>query len=82
MKRRYARGRTKKKVLYELELATLEMLRLIMDKEMILSRIKERSKIASANPFLATMYKNMSFNAWEHQYRNYSILLTFNSLKL
>lgn len=65
MKRRYANGRTKKKVLFELELATLDMLKVIMEKEMILSRIKERTKFAAANPFLATMYKSMSFNAWE-----------------
>ena len=57
--------RTKKKVLFELELQTLDKLKMIMEKDMIVSRIKERSKAASVNPFLAMMYKNMSFNVWE-----------------
>jgi hypothetical protein len=64
MKRRYANGRTKKKVLYELELDTLEKLEKIMKEQMILSRAKERKDAIAVNPFLAMMYKNMSFNVW------------------
>lgn len=42
MKRRYACGRTKKKVLYELELDTLEKLEKIMTIQIFASRKKER----------------------------------------
>jgi hypothetical protein len=42
MKRRYAYGRTKKKVLYELELDTLEKLEKIMTAQIYASRKKER----------------------------------------
>ena len=64
MKRRYAYGRTKKKVLYELELDTLEKLEKIMTKQIFLSRKKERQKAVAVNPFMSMMYKNMSFNVW------------------
>lgn len=68
MKRRYANGRTKKKVLYELELDTLEKLEKIMKQQMLLSRAKERKDAVAVNPFLAMMYKNMSFNVWRNIY--------------
>jgi len=68
MKRRYANGRTKKKVLYELELDTLEKLEKIMKQQMILSRAKERKDAIAVNPFLAMMYKSMSFNVWREIY--------------
>jgi hypothetical protein len=68
MKRRYANGRTKKKVLYELELDTLEKLEKIMKVQMLLSRAKERKNAVAVNPFLAMMYKNMSFNVWRTIY--------------
>jgi hypothetical protein len=68
MKRRYANGRTKKKVLYELELDTLEKLEKIMKVQMILSRAKERKDAIAVNPFLAMMYKGMSFNVWREIY--------------
>lgn len=42
MKRRYAYGRTKKKVLFELELDTLEKLEKISNAQTYLSRKKER----------------------------------------
>jgi hypothetical protein len=42
MKRRYAYGRTKKKVLFELELDTLEKLEKISNEQIFLSRKKER----------------------------------------
>ena len=56
MKRRYASGRTKKKVLYELELDTLEKLEKIMTEQIFASRKKERLKAVAVNPFLAMMY--------------------------
>jgi hypothetical protein len=68
MKRRYANGRTKKKVLYELELDTLEKLEKIMKVQMLLSRAKERKNAVAVNPFLAMMYKNMSFSVWRNIY--------------
>ena len=68
MKRRYANGRTKKKVMYELELDTLEKLEKIMKQQMILSRAKERKDAIAVNPFLAMMYKGMSFNVWREIY--------------
>jgi hypothetical protein len=42
MKRRYAPSRTKKKVLFELELETLEQLEKIMNNQVFASRKKER----------------------------------------
>jgi hypothetical protein len=72
MKRRYANGRTKKKVLYELELDTLEKLEKIMKEQMILSRAKERKDAIAVNPFLAMMYKSMSFNVWREIYCKYN----------
>jgi hypothetical protein len=68
MKRRYAYGRTKKKVLYELELDTLEKLEKIMTLQIFASRRKERQKAVAINPFMAMMYKNMSFNVWREIY--------------
>ena len=59
MKRRYASGRTKKKVLYELELDTLEKLEKIVKAQIFASRKNERMKAVAVNPFLAMMYKNM-----------------------
>ncbi len=72
MKRRYANGRTKKKVLYELELDTLDKLDKIMKEQIFASRKKERLKAVAVNPFLAMMYKSMSFNVWREIYgKNY-----------
>jgi hypothetical protein len=72
MKRRYAYGRTKKKVLYELELDTLDRLDKIMKQQIFASRKKERLKAVAVNPFLAMMYKSMSFNVWRDIYgKNY-----------
>lgn len=68
MKRRYANGRTKKKVLYELELDTLDRLDKIMKQQIFASRKKERMKAVAVNPFLAMMYKSMSFNVWREIY--------------
>ena len=68
MKRRYAAGRTKKKVLFELELETLEKLEKIQKEQIYASRRKERLKAVAVNPFLAMMYKNMSFNVWRDIY--------------
>lgn len=72
MKRRYANGRTKKKVLYELELDTLDRLDKIMKEQIFASRKKERLKAVAVNPFLAMMYKSMSFNVWREIFgKNY-----------
>lgn len=72
MKRRYANGRTKKKVLYELELDTLDQLDKIMKEQIFASRKKERLKAVAVNPFLAMMYKSMSFNVWREIFgKNY-----------
>lgn len=64
MKRRYAPGRTKKKILFEVELQTLEKLEKISKEQIFASRKKERQKAVSVNPFLSMMYKSMSFNVW------------------
>jgi len=37
---------------------------------MILSRAKERKDAVAVNPFLAMMYKNMSFNVWRTIYES------------
>ena len=68
MKRRYAKERTKQKVLYELELDTLDQLEKIMKEQIFASRKKERLKAVAVNPFLAMMYKSMSFNVWREIY--------------
>jgi hypothetical protein len=68
MKRRYANGRTKKKVLYELELDTLDRLDKIMKEQIFASRKKERLKAVAVNPFLAMIYKSMCFNVWRDIY--------------
>lgn len=74
MKRRYNPGRTKKKILYEVELTTLEILDKIMKGQIFASRKKERQKAVAVNPFLAMMYKNMSFNVWNAIYRKHFCL--------
>ena len=68
MKRRYAPGRTKKKVLFELELETLEALEKIMNQQVYASRKKERQKAVAVNPFMAMMYKSMSFSVWKQMF--------------
>lgn len=65
MKRRYGQERTKKKILADLELKTLEKLQKIKNSLMASTRKKERFKAVTVNPFLAVMYKNMSFKAWK-----------------
>lgn len=74
MKRRYMPGRTKKKILFEVELTTLEKLEKIMAEQVMKSRKKERQKAVAVNPFLAMMYKNMSFNVWRDIYGKIFIL--------
>ena len=69
MKRRYGQERTKKKVLAELEIKTLERLQAIKMQNMAKSRRTERVKAVTVNPFLAVMYKNMSFKTWLKQYQ-------------
>ena len=64
MKRRYGQERTKKKVLVDLELKTLEKLMRIKEKMITKQRGIERIKAVTFNPFLAVMYKNMSFRSW------------------
>ena len=64
MKRRYGQERTKKKILAEIELKALDRLEQIKAKMAASSRKKERFKAVTVNPFLAVMYKNMSFRAW------------------
>ena len=68
MKRRYAPGRTKKKVIFECELQTLEKLEKINREQIFLSRKKERQNATAVNPFMSMMYKNMSFTVWRHMY--------------
>ncbi len=68
MKRRYAPGRTKKKILFECELQTLEKLEKINKEQIFLSRKKERQNATAVNPFMSMMYKNMSFSIWMQIY--------------
>jgi hypothetical protein len=43
---------------------------------MLLSRAKERKNAVAVNPFLAMMYKNMSFNVWRNIYgKNLTIFI-------
>ena len=51
-----------------MELTTLEKLEVIMNEQILASRKKERQKAVAVNPFLAMMYKNMSFNVWRMIY--------------
>ena len=69
MKRRYAPGRTKKKILFECELQTLEKLDKINKEQIFLSRKKERQNATAVNPFMSMMYKNMSFSVWMQMYQ-------------
>lgn len=55
-------------MLFEMELTTLEKLEVIMNEQILASRKKERQKAVAVNPFLAMMYKNMSFNVWRMIY--------------
>ena len=68
MKRRYAPGRTKKKILFECELQTLEKLEKINKDQIFMSRKKERQQATAVNPFMSMMYKNMSFSVWLKMY--------------
>jgi hypothetical protein len=68
MKRRYAPGRTKKKVIFECELQTLEKLEKINRDQIFQSRKKERQQATAVNPFMSMMYKNMSFSVWLKMY--------------
>lgn len=68
MKRRYMPGRTKKKILFECELDTLDKLEKIMNEQVKESLAKERKAAIAVNPFLSMMYKNMSFNVWNEIY--------------
>lgn len=70
MKRRYAAGRTKKKVLFEIELETLDKLERIQKEQILASRKKERLKVVANNPFLAMLYKSLTFNVWRSIYGN------------
>jgi hypothetical protein len=79
MKRRYMPNRTKKKILFEMELNTLEKLERIMKEQIYASRKKERQKAVAVNPFLVMMYKNMSFNVWCDIYCKSSLLSLLNN---
>ena len=68
MKRRYGPRRTKKKMLFEMELDTLEKLEQIMNKQVFASRQRERIKAVAVNPFLAIYYKQFSFHVWRQVY--------------
>jgi len=68
MKRRYANGRTKKKIVFECELQTLEKLEQINKNQIFQSRKKERQNATAVNPFMSMMYKNMSFSVWHNMY--------------
>jgi len=68
MKRRYMPGRTKKKILFECELDTLDKLEKIMNDALRESLAKERKAAIAVNPFMGMMYKNMSFNVWNEIY--------------
>ena len=70
MKRTYGTERTKKKILIELEFKTLEKLQKIKMNTILKERKNQRIKAVTVNPFLAVMYKNMSFKAWAKIYRN------------
>ena len=74
MKRRYMPSRTKKKILFECELDTLDKLEKIMTEQIKLSLAKERKDAIAVNPFLSMMYKSMSFNVWNDIY---GMLYTF-----
>jgi hypothetical protein len=64
MKRRYGPRRTKKKILFELELDTLDKLEHIMTKQVFASRQRERIKAVSVNPFLTIYYRQFTFHTW------------------
>ncbi|CDW83739.1 cation channel family protein [Stylonychia lemnae] len=64
MKRIYGKERTKKRILVDFELKTLDKLQRIKAKQQMKSRKNERVKAVTVNPFLSVMYKNMSFKAW------------------
>ena len=68
MKRRYMPGRTKKKILFECELDTLDKLEKIMNQQLKESLAKERQAAVAVNPFMSMMYKSMSFNVWNEIY--------------
>lgn len=68
MKRRYMPGRTKKKILFECELDTLDKLEKIMTEQIKESLAKERQAAIAVNPFMSMMYKSMSFNVWNEIY--------------
>ena len=68
MKRIYGSERTKKKILADIEFHALDKLQQIKAKIMARTRKTERFKAVILNPFLAVMYKNMSFHAWVKQY--------------
>ena len=61
-------GRTKKKILFECELDTLDKLEKIMNDALRESLAKERQAAIAVNPFMSMMYKNMSFNVWSEIY--------------
>ena len=68
MKRQYGKERTKKRILAEVELRTLDKLQKIKDNQQKKSRKNDRLKAVTVNPFLMVMYKNMSFKAWMKQF--------------
>ncbi len=57
MKRRYGPRRTKKRVLFEMELETLDKLENIMTAQVYASRKRERIKAVAVNPFLTVFYR-------------------------
>lgn len=68
MKRVYGTERSRKRILIEFELKTLERLQQLKLKIATKDRKEQRIKAVTVNPFLAVMYKNMSFKAWRKIY--------------
>lgn len=68
MKRIYGTERSRKRILIDIELKTIEKLQIMKEKIMHSERKSERIKAVTVNPFLAVMYKNMSFKAWLNIY--------------
>lgn len=79
MKRIYGKERTKKRMLFEFELRTLEKILKLKEKQVRKSRKDERVKAVSVNPFLSVMYKNMSFKAWLNIYSKLNITIFIHS---
>jgi hypothetical protein len=71
MKRVYGTERSRKRILIDFELKTLEKLQNIKAKVATKDRKEQRIRAVTVNPFLAVMYKNMSFKAWRKVFCKY-----------